>query len=135
MTIGADICEAAARDAFGVELDHSMESIALLNSLIINGWGVGTNPISGTNEPSTERFDPTFIFGAYLGEVFVRTGIAEWRWENSEAFLYFRNSKRKNFPFDLIERKLREPNQIDLAEETALWLTSTIPLDNATNRL
>src|SRR5580658_160014 len=42
MATGALICEAAARDAFGVELDHSVESIAMLDALISQGWPENT---------------------------------------------------------------------------------------------
>jgi hypothetical protein len=118
MTIGAQICEAAARDAFEVELDHSAASIALLDELITRGWSYGTERIRAS---AHEEYNPTFVMGAYVGDVFVRTGNSEWRWENGEPFIYFRNTKQKVSPFDLIERKLMEPNQIHLRNETALW--------------
>jgi hypothetical protein len=120
MNIGAHICEAAARDAFEVELDHTTASIALLDALIARGWSNGTD---ATHVSRHEAYDPAFVMGAYVGDVFVRTGRAEWQWKNSEPFIYFRNTKQKVSPFDLIARKLMEPNQIHLQGETALWLT------------
>jgi hypothetical protein len=117
MTISAKICEAAARDAFGVELDHSMESIILLDSLITNGWS--KEPISA--EDLTKGNTP-FIFAAYLGDVFVHHAKAQWQWNNDEGFLYFQNLKRTALPFELIKQKLNEPSGVDLAKETSLWL-------------
>jgi hypothetical protein len=116
MTIGAQICEAAARGAFEVELDHSVASVALLDALITRGWSDG---MDRTHAPTYGEYNPAFVMGAYVGDAF------EWRWENGEPFIYFRNTKQKVSPFDLIERKLMEPNQIHLQDETALWLMPT----------
>ena len=124
ITIGAQICEAAARDTFEVELDHSKESIGLLDAMITHGWSNGTNTSVG------EDYDPVYIMGAYVGDVFVRAGNAEWRWENGEAFLYLSQWKRKISPFDLIQQKLRDPLHVNLNEEIAMWLMPLIPHEN-----
>jgi hypothetical protein len=124
ITIGAQICEATARDAFEVELDHSRESIALLDTLITQGWS------NETPASTSENYDPIYIMGAYVGDVFVRAGNAEWRWENGEAFLYVSKWKRKISPFDLIQRKFRDPLHIHLNEETVMWLMPLTPLEN-----
>ena len=126
MAIGAQICEASARDAFGVELDHSVESIVLLDSVIIRGWG-DTPDIPDKRMTDSGTLD--FIFSAYLGDVFVRNEKAVWQWQNNEAFLYFQNLRRTAMPFELIKRKLSDPNQVNLANETALWLNSLTPND------
>jgi hypothetical protein len=124
MTIGARICEIVARDAFGIELDHSMESITALDALITNGWA---DTAAGTNTWSNEEHDPTFVLGSYLGDIFIRHEHSEWQWEHDEAFLYFSNGKRTVSPFDLIQRKLREPLEVHLKEETTKWLIPLIP--------
>ncbi len=133
MNIGARICEAAARDAFGLELDHSPESIASLDSLITHGWGDGTVGTAGTNDLSAERDDPTFVLGAYVGNVFVRNGKAEWQFEDGKALLYFPKWKRKVSLFDLIQQKLREPDRIHLEEETDHWQISEMPQNDDAN--
>jgi hypothetical protein len=119
MTIGAQICEAAARDAFEAELDHSIGSISPLDSLITLGW---SNKTDVTNASMRGGYDPTFAMGTYVGDLFVRVGNAEWIFEDGTAFMYVRASKQKFFPFDLIQRKLWEPDRVNLQEEMALWL-------------
>ena len=126
VSIGAKICEAAARDGFDVELHHSVESIAQLDAMISTGWNhvtIGTDETNGTNASTSDKFDFVFIFASYLGDVFVRHENAEWRWEKGEAFIYLRKVKRNASPFDLITRKLNDPNQIHLQDETVNWLT------------
>jgi hypothetical protein len=129
MAIGAKICEAAARDAFGIELDHSVESIAQLDALISTGWGDATTGTKGTNASKADEFDLAYIFASYLGNVFVRHENAEWRWDHGTAFIYFRTLNQNAFPFDFIARKLKDPDRIHLQDETANWLTP-LPKDN-----
>jgi hypothetical protein len=122
MAIGARICEAAARDAFGIELDHAVESIAELDALITTGWGngaIGTEERQQTNGFGSEKYDLAFILASYLGDAFVRQGNAEWRWEKGEACIYFKKEKRISYPSILIEHKLHNPNQIHLQDEIA----------------
>ncbi len=130
MAIAARICESAARGAFDVELDHSTESIERLDALITNQWSNREETAAGTQETSTEQFDSPFILSAYVGDVFVRSGDAEWRWAQNETFLYFRNSKRSVSPFELLERKLAHPEHLHLEEETSLWLNPIISQDS-----
>ncbi len=119
MAVGSQICEAAARDAFHVELDHSRSSIAALDALMEDGWGNGN---VGSDDRLEEANDLTFVLAAYLGEVFVRDGTASWQSEKGASVLYFRNLKRVAWPFELIEQKLREPREISLVKETGNWL-------------
>ena len=130
MTIAAHICEAAARDAFGIELDHSTESIPLLDALITKGWSDVTDI---TNGLSVDNYEPTFVLGSYLGNVFTHHENVEWRWESGEAFLYFRNLRQRNSPFELIERKRMNPTHVNLEKETELWLHPNPPQDNDAN--
>jgi hypothetical protein len=123
MIIGAQICEAGAMDAFGIELDHSVESIAQLDLLITNGWA--HDPTS--MPPQVKDLSTlTFVFASYLGDVLVQHKNASWQLENEQAILYFRNLKRMAYPFELITQKLREPGEIDLVEETSNWLKPAI---------
>ncbi len=129
MNIGAQICEAAARDAFEVELDHTTQSIAPLDTLITRGWGGG---MDRTHASTHLEYNHAFVMSAYVGDVFVRAGNAEWRWENGEPFIYFRNAKQTVSPFDLIDRKIMEPNKIQLQDEISQWLSpANIQHENA----
>jgi hypothetical protein len=130
MVIGAQICEAGAMDAFGIRLDHSIESIAKLDRLIANGWNnESTSAMPQMNDYNTL----TFVFASYLGDVFVQHKHASWQLEHEQAILYFRNLKRMAYPFELITQKMREPSEIDLMEETSNWLKPPIQEDgNAT---
>ncbi|HEY3874491.1 MAG TPA: hypothetical protein VGM92_03365 [Candidatus Kapabacteria bacterium] len=148
------ICVAAARDAFGVELDHSLESIDTLDAMIVNGWpeaidvkespgmepnadmesnmdmgantDVGVNADAGTNPDVGTETDATFLLGAYLGDVFVRQNLAEWRWEDDKTLLYFEHSNKTVSPFELLEEKLKAPLQIHLPEVAAQWQSPEI---------
>src|ERR1035437_8953806 len=62
MELASRICEAAARDAFAIELDHSLESLTTLDELIERGFA------SARELPD----DTLLVLGAYLGQVLVR---------------------------------------------------------------
>jgi hypothetical protein len=127
MTIGAKICEAAARDAFDIELDHSIESIVQLDAMITNGWGndaIGTDETNQIKIFESESYDLNFIFASYLGDTFVRHEHAVWQWEKGEACIYFKKEKHISYPFILIAHKLQNPKQIHLQDEIANWITS-----------
>jgi hypothetical protein len=128
MSIGAQICEAAMRDIWGANLDRSVGSIVLLNALISENWV--DRDMVGTNRSSLMGYDAIFVLGSYLGNIFIHPEHAEWRSENGETFIYFRNLKRHVSPFRLIERKLQEPNRVVLQEETAHWLNQAAPQDD-----
>lgn len=126
MIIGAQICEAAGMDTFGIKLDHSIESIAQLDLLITKGWG---NKSISVTSPMKDSNNLIFVFAAYLGDVFVQHKNASWQLESEHAVLYFRNLKRMAYPFELITQKMREPSEIDLVEETSNWLKPPIQED------
>ena len=112
----AQICEAAARDAFHITLDHSLRSIDQLDEMIDNGWS--------NVESQHLQNDTSFVMGAYLGDVFVRNQLAEWTASSQNMprpFLYFPLSKKTVSPFDIIEQKLNGPSSIHLPSETARW--------------
>lgn len=112
--IGTRICEAAARDAFGIELDHSLASIDTLDDLITQGW------MDGTSQPNDEH-PLSFVMGSYLGDIYVQNRKAEWKHDDEEAILYFPEFKRRISPFELIRKKLNDPAYVHLDEETARW--------------
>ena len=121
----ARICEAAARDAFHISLDHSIASIDWLDEMIDKGWMEPNNAQGSTT-------DSPFAIGAYLGDVFVRHHLAVWNWESGKTLLFFALSKRTVSPFELIEQKLREPFSVNLSAESARWQSPEIPEpDNA----
>ncbi len=120
MALGASICIAAAREAFGVELDRSLDSLAAMDSLIADGWA----PSSPTNSAQGSELDSTgvtFVLAAYLGTAFALHRAAEWRIENGKPALYFRTVNESEYPLELIELKLREPVHVNLSKETERW--------------
>jgi hypothetical protein len=109
MKLAAQICEAAARDAFRIELDYSIESLNLLDTAIATNWTDSLN--LGT--PS----DTFTVFAAYVGEIFVRGFGAQWKEVKADSavpYLFFRDSDLKASPFDLVEQKLTQPTAISL---------------------
>ena len=131
MALGASICIAAARDAFGIELDRSMGSINALDALISQGWGNAnerSSPLAQQGEgvggealPDRKPNDLTFVLAAYLGTTYCEHSAAHWRIENGTPALFFQVAKVSAYPFDLIERKLRDPEQVHLEEAIAEW--------------
>ncbi len=121
METGADICRAAAREAFGVELDRSLASIAVLDDLIERGW---RNRDPETDAPKTND-DLSFIFAAYLGTVLARFAHAEWGWDREKPALFFHGSKEPVPLFPLVERKLQDPEHTNLSLETMQWYSPT----------
>ena len=125
MATGALICEAAARDAFGVELDHSIESIAKLDALISEGWSAQTaDPIT---DASGEQ---SFVLSSYLGDVFVRHSGARWRADDTGWSLGFPKLNLIAEPFDLIARKLSDIENVSLQHESDLLLNELNRLRN-----
>ena len=118
MTLGASICIAAAREAFGVELDRSLASIAALDALITQGWNDSHPELEA---PKEKPNDLTFVFAAYLGDTVIKHTHARWRIENGQAVLLFREANVSASPMDLIERKLRDPQNVHIEEEIAQW--------------
>jgi hypothetical protein len=118
MALGSSICIAAARDAFGVELDRSLGSIPALDALISQGWNEASlEETESDGKPS----DLTFVFASYLGTTVSKHTGARWRIENGKTVLFFQEQNVSAFPFDLIERKLRDPERVHLGEEIERW--------------
>jgi len=122
---GALICEAAARDAFGVELDHSIESIAKLDALISQGWS-GMD----ANSPDELPDELSFTLASYLGDVFVRNSGARWRNSGYGWSLSFPKLEIVADPFNLIDRKLSDPEHVHLHEDAALLIQELERLRN-----
>ncbi len=112
MDIAARICEAAARDAFGIELDHSLSSLALLDQMILQEWVL---PGSTTGMATATRRG----FAAYFGDVFVRSYSARWSIigaSTEEPRLEFPKCRVIVDPFALLQYKLQDPESVHLAE-------------------
>jgi hypothetical protein len=111
LELGAQICEAAARDAFGVDLDHTDASLSALDQLITEGW---TNPVTVTDDQQ----DTLYVFGAYIGDVLVRHHQAEWHTDAKSTMpcLYFNAVDFIASPFEIIERKLQDPEHFRITE-------------------
>src|SRR5947209_3233335 len=66
MSLAAKICEASARSAFNVELDHSLESLSVLDQTISNDFAAAISD------------DSVYVLGAYLGDVILRELGGRW---------------------------------------------------------
>ena len=108
MDIAARMCEAAARDSFQIELDHTMESLTAFDQLLDTGWS--------STRPMTE--DTRYVIAAYFGDLFVRECGARWsapRSGNGEPMLEFPKSRVKADPFAIIEYKVQLPDAVKLS--------------------
>jgi hypothetical protein len=127
----AQICEASARDAFEVELDHTDASLATLDAMISEEWEASDN---STNEKLRGEL---YILGAYVGDVLVRHHSAEWQSKAASLntgpgvgqkdptllpeiaswpCIYFNDANLIASPFEMIEHKLREPKTFRITE-------------------
>jgi len=110
MYLGAQICEASARDAFHIELDQSLTSLVWLDDLIAQaGW----------NEREAMPQKARFTITAYLGEVFVRGHNARWTAgarPSELPFLEFPASRVIANLSEMIDRKLRDMSSVSLAQ-------------------
>lgn len=126
MDLASRICEAAARDAFDVELDHSLDSLAKLDELIEQGF-------AGVLEVTD---DTVYVLAAYFGQVLVHACGAEWQpasVQNSKPTLRIQSSQESVSPFEIIERKLRTPQDTKLAAEARELMTKIEPLHGNAN--
>ncbi len=110
MGLASRICIAAAADAFDVELDHSLDSLAKLDELIEQGF-------AGVLEVTD---DTVYVLAAYFGQVLVHTCGAEWQAANGQdakPTLKIGSILESISPFGMIERKLLAPQDTNLAAE------------------
>ena len=117
LELGARICEAAAKDAFGVDLDHTDESLTKLDELIADGW-TGADTIASSAE---SQRDPLYVFASYVGDILVRHHQAEWRLSIISSgtpwpSLYFKAADLTASPFEMVERKLHDPEHFKITE-------------------
>lgn len=116
MGLASSICEAAARDAFDVELDHSLDSLAKLDELIEQGF---TGVLEVTD-------DTVYVLAAYYGQVLVHACGAEWQSANGQdakPTLKIGSTLESISPFEMIERKLHAPQDTNLAAEARELMT------------
>ena len=115
MELGARVCRAAARNAFRVDLDHSDQSLPVLDEIMTTGWG------HDAAHKDLASKDSVFTMASYLGDVLRRHHGAEWQLERTKhklPYLYFKTSDLAASPFDIIEKKLEAPNTFSLAGAT-----------------
>ena len=136
LELGARICEAAARNAFGVDLDHTDASLRKLDELIAAGWA------DTSTHDSTAQRDILYVIAAYIGDVLIRHHHAEWRLDRIQhsssietqvmslnptlPYLYFNNTAIMASPFEIAEHKLREPGIYSIAEAIHRLLDKTV---------
>ncbi|HWF43786.1 MAG TPA: hypothetical protein VG537_04000, partial [Candidatus Kapabacteria bacterium] len=132
LELAAQICEASARDAFDVELDHTDASLVTLDAMIAEEWRESSD--NNTNE---KLLDELYVLGAYVGDVLVRHHSAEWHMkaaslDKGSGFvrkdqpllpeiaswpcLYFNDANLIASPFEMVEHKLREPKTFRIME-------------------
>jgi hypothetical protein len=128
LEIAGNICRAAARNAFDVELDGSIASIDVLDHLIEGGWPQthSTEAIQQTeaNEATATPDilslpDEQFVMGSYLGETIVRHLNGEWRVESELhrwPYVYFSRADLAVSPFELVQKKFESRDGFELRD-------------------
>src|SRR5579883_280393 len=111
--LAAMACEVAFRDSFNVELDHTRQSIAILDSKVTSEWLQGTN----SESQSGASKESVFLLAAYIGDVLARDLNAEWRRKNEQYILMFPSTTFEALPFELVQKKLVSPAHVDLTVE------------------
>lgn len=115
MSLAAKICQAAARSAFSVELDHSLESLSSLDGIIDSDFA---------SSPQIND-DSIHVIGAYLGDVFLREIGGRWsRLDASATYPKILLASGEEFdPFEVVSAKLHFP-EISLEQEVRRRLES-----------
>lgn len=115
MTKLAAICVALTRKHFGETLDYSSESMAVVDRVILSGWGSESKPTGSISRQLTT------LFGAYIGEVLTRRTRGRWvsgfSEEEPASILYLgaRDSVLASFsPFMFARQKFEDPVGFDL---------------------
>jgi hypothetical protein len=126
----AQICHAAARDAFDLSLDGSLASLDVLDHMIEIGWNapIVTRGLSQDREEEADAReeasigpipDEQFVVGCYFGSVIVEHMEGQWRVDNTThrwPYVYFSRADLAVSPFELAQRKFEDPEQFHLAE-------------------
>ena len=136
LEIGANICHAAARDAFAISLDRTLGSLEVLDRMIEQGWPLGSEHESATDtrdieDTTTEKADAEdalavnsipdeqFVVGCYVGSVIVNELQGEWRVDSELhrwPYIYFSRADLAVSPFELTQKKFEAPSTFALAE-------------------
>ncbi len=101
------IAIAAARESNGRVLDHSDESVKIVEDLIL----LDTKIESLSQEDKTQQI---LTLGSYVGEVLVKNLEGQWRMEEMShplPFIVFPNGIRAS-PFDLVSSQFSSPERI-----------------------
>ena len=140
MPRSAEIARASTSDAFGVQLDYSDESLHLLDDALTIHWHA--RPFPRVEQTSTQSVEPTdqveqvfvdaplrmespdrviddplIVLGAYVGEVLAKQHAGVWRFDELKhplPFIYFAQEDLPASPFDMVRRKLDDPQAFDL---------------------
>jgi hypothetical protein len=120
MSLAAKICEASARNAFHVELDHSIESLPTLDDVMKSGFA------------SEIHDDSVYVLGAYLGDVIIREIGGRWsRLAANEKYPKLTLASGEVFdPFDIVTAKMHFP-EISLEQEVRRRLEPEPPAEEA----
>lgn len=136
MTIAADVARASARQVFGVELDLSDKSIAVLDKLIADGWtepmlhrelATTEAPLAEDNveEHEIDINDSFYVLAGYLGTVLAYNHNGAWKSDDEHPlpYVYFRKYDYAVSPFNVIRKKLLAPQHFDLVAHynNLLW--------------
>jgi len=117
------IAIAAARESSGKVLDHSDQSIKVVEDLIY----LDSNFSSLSQE---DRSQQVLALGSYVGEVLVRTLDGQWRIEELShplPFIVFPNGIRAS-PFDLVSSQFASPERtLETAYANLITVVSELP--------
>lgn len=146
LAIAANICHAAARDAFAIELDGKAASVDVLDHLIEQGW-TQPSPALASHASESESVpvddeagrtdalpDEQFVLGAYLGQTIVEDLKGEWRVDamyHRWPYVYFTRADLAVSPFELIQKKFEQTHDFLLSDalhrlETDLELRTNV---------
>lgn len=111
----ARLCSSSVEKHFGERLDFTSASVGTLDRVIVSGW-------SDRRELSMTPVNVRVSFGAYLGELLVRSTPGRWvsGWSEEEpATVLFLNGKDEMLanvsPFRMIDRKFDRMYRFDLS--------------------
>lgn len=127
LELAAQICHAAARDAFELTLDGSIGSFDVLDHMIESGWKAKSAVAGDTRDEaamSQEESAPPipdeqFVAGCYFGTAIVKHLEGQWRVDNAAhrwPYVYFSRADLAVSPFELAQRKFDAPEHFQLAD-------------------
>ena len=112
MSTAAQICEAAMRDAFNIELDGSLDSLVQVDACIDHGLASDTPGMASPEET-------ILVIAAYWGQVLVHPCSAHWVASPSAIGGYMLSMPSHSLlsPFELVAKKLCAPWEVSLYDQ------------------